>query len=144
MFLRRYQPIIHRVAIFLVLFASLAPSISHVLAVQNKNNSFLQEVCSNDGTKKIVLQILTTQGHQVSRIFDTKKAAESSPASTVLHLEHCPFCGGVIADIAITPLSTAWVFMLAEQVNSIAFEDLIPLQSSHLQTAHPSRAPPVL
>lgn len=144
MFSGRYQPIIHRVAIFLVLFASLAPSISHALAVQNKNNNFLQEVCSSDGTKKIVLQILTTQGHQLSRIFDTKKAAEDSPASNALHLGHCPFCGSAIANIAIMPPSSKLAFILTEQINEIAFNELTPLQSNHLQTAHPARAPPAI
>ena len=144
MLLRSYQQITSRIAIFLVLFASLAPSISHAIATQNKGSSFLQEICSRDGIKKIVLQTVTTQGQQFATVLDAKSPTEHSQSSAVAHLEHCPFCGSAVANVAIASPSTAWVFMLAEQAKSIDFDYVTPVQPSYIQTAHPTRAPPVL
>jgi len=127
---------------FLVMFASLAPSVSHALAAQ-KSGSFLQEICSSNGTKKVVIQTITTKGQQLSTIFEAKKPQENTPASTTHHLEHCPFCSASAANIAIAQ-NAAWVLMLAEQAKSILPNYITPSQPSYIQTAHPSRAPPVL
>ena len=144
MFSRSYQQIASKIAMFLVVFASLAPSISHALAAQNNNSSFLQEICSSNGTKKIVVQTVTTQGQQLATVFETKNSNENTPASTVLHLEHCPFCSAGAANVAIAPPSIAWIFMLAEQAKAIHHDYVTPLQTNYLQTAHPTRAPPIL
>lgn len=127
---------------FAVVFASVAPSVSHALATQN-NGSFLQEICSSNGTKKVVIQTVTTQGQQLSTVFETKNSQENTPASAALHLEHCPFCGAGAVNIAIAP-APAWILMLAEQAKSIHNDYVTPQQPSFIQTAHPTRAPPVL
>ena len=131
-----------KIAMFLVVFASLAPSISHALAAQS-NGSFLQEICSSNGSKKIVIQIVTSQGQQLSTVLDSKAPVENAPTSVTHHLEHCPFCSAGAANLAIAP-APAWVLMLAEQAKSIHFDYATPVQTVVLQTAHPSRAPPVL
>ena len=142
MLVRSYQQFVSKIAIFLVLFASLAPSVSHAIAVHN-TGSFLQEICSSNGVKKIVIQTITTHGQKFATVFDAKTSNENTPASTSLHLEHCPFCSAGAANVAIAP-NTAWVLMLAEQAKSIDFDYVTPVQSSYIQTAHPTRAPPVL
>ena len=86
MYSHRYQQILSKIAIFLVIFASFAPSISHGMAARNNNSSFLQEICSSNGTKKIVIQTITTQGQQLSAVFQAKIPQSNTPASTVLQL----------------------------------------------------------
>ncbi len=141
MLLRSYQQIASKIAIFLVVFASLAPSVSHALAAQS-NGSFLQEICSSNGIRKIVIQTITTKGQQLSTVFDAKNS-QRTPASAVLHLEHCPFCGSAVANVAIAP-APAWILMLAEQAKTVPYVDVTPFQTAFLQTAHPTRAPPGL
>ncbi len=130
-----------KIAIFLALFASLAPSISHALAAQS-NTSFLQEICSSNGTKKVVVQTVTSKGQQLSTVFETKNS-QQTPASATLHLEHCPFCGASAPNLAIAP-NAAWILVLQAQAKTIDFDYDTPSQSFYLQTAHPSRAPPAL
>jgi len=142
MFLHRYRQVISKIAIFLVVFASLAPSVTHALATHS-NGSFLQEICSSNGIKKIVIQTITTHGQQLTTVFDTKNSNENTPASTALHLEHCPFCSAGAVNVAAAP-NSAWVFMLADQAKAIDFYYVTPVQPSYIQTAHPTRAPPVL
>ena len=131
-----------KIALFLVVFASLAPSISHALAAQT-SGSFLQEICSSNGSKKIVIQTITTQGQQISTILESKNANENTPASVTHQLEHCPFCSAGAATVAIAP-APAWILMLAEQAKAIDSAYIAPVQPSFIQTAYPSRAPPVL
>jgi len=131
-----------KIAMFLVVFASVAPSISHALAAQSRG-SFLQEICSSNGTKKVVILRISTQGQQLSTVFETKNSPENTPASTALHLEHCPFCGAGAANIAIAP-APAWILLVQAQAKAIDFDYAAPVQPSFIQTAHPSRAPPVL
>ena len=142
MFMSRYRQFISKIAMFLVVFASLAPSVTHALATHS-NGSFLQEICSSNGTKKIVIQTITTHGQQLTAEFDTKNTNENNPASTSLHLEHCPFCNVGIANGVVAP-NNAWILMLAEQAKSIEFNYITPIQPRYTQSAHPTRAPPVL
>lgn len=132
-----------KIALFLVVFASLAPSVSHALDAQS-SGSFIQEICSSNGSNKIVIQTITTQGQQLSTVLDSKNANERTPANMTHQLEHCPFCSAGAANIAIAPSNAAWLFLLAEQAKAIDLDYVTPLQPSFIQTAHPSRAPPVL
>ena len=141
MLLRRCQQIASKIAIFLVLFASFAPSISHALAAQS-NGSFLQEICSSNGIKKIVIQTITTKGQQLSTVFETKNS-QQTPVSSALHLEHCPFCGASALNVAIAP-SASWILAFRADAISIDLDYDTPFQPFYLQTAHPSRAPPAL
>ena len=142
MLLKRYQQFISKLALFLVVFASLAPSVSHAVAAQD-NGSFLQEICSSNGTKKIVIQTVTTRGQQINTVFDAKNTQESTPQSIDHHFEHCPFCGAAAAHIAIAP-APAWILALRADAISIDLDYATPFQPLYLQTAHPSRAPPAL
>jgi hypothetical protein len=138
---RKILKLVSKIAIFLVVFASLAPSVSHALAVQN-SGSFLQEICSTNGTKKVVIQTMTTKGQQLPTVFETKNS-QPTPESVSHHLEHCPFCAAGAVNIAIAP-APAWILLLQAQANTIDFDYAAPVQPSFIQTAHPSRAPPVL
>lgn len=140
MYFASIQKTISKIAILLVFFASIAPSISHAIAAQH-GVSFLQEVCTINGTKKIVIQTITTHGKKLKTVLNAKTNEKSINAT--LHLEHCPFCSINMADTAVPP-NTAWILMLAEQAKSIRFDAYQPLPYRYIQTAHPTRAPPAL
>ena len=138
---------VNKVALFAIVFASLAPSISHALAAQT-GTSFAQEICSSNG-KKITIQVLTTKGQQlatqlVAKDIGAKLADKTTPAGLQHHLQHCPFCSATAANLAIVPPSTAWLLMLAQQAKAINNNYATPFQPLYLQTTHPSRAPPAL
>jgi len=109
----------HKVAFFAIVFAALAPSISHALAAQQGTNSFTQEVCSTNG-KKITIQVVTTKGQQFSAEFTTKNTSETSPKSINHHLEHCPFCANPSTDEGLEATHAPIIAILEAQAQYIA------------------------
>lgn len=130
---------VNKVALFAIVFASLAPSISHALAAQQGINSFAQEICSSDG-KKITIQVVTTKGQQLQTGLDAQSS--SSPLTVSLHLNHCPFCSAGAAHIAIPSRNTAFALYLAQQVSQQRFVYQAPIVPVIIQSAHLARAPP--
>lgn len=148
MFLRYYQRLISKLALFIVLFASLAPTVSHALALHTGNSAFSQTLCTSTG-KVVVIQVLTTKGS----IITTELAASENNASVPdnpsskhleLNLAHCPFCNAGSLHLSISPSSDIWLFNLPKQVKATYVPEDVPLQSTYFQTAHLSRAPPFL
>jgi hypothetical protein len=67
------------IACVALLLASLAPTISHALATQNKAGFLTStEICSINGVK--------------SQKAESKPLRNSAPVDNGLHFEHCPFC----------------------------------------------------
>lgn len=130
---------IHKVAMFAIVFASLAPSVSHALAAEQGINSFAQEICSSDG-KKITIQVVTTKGQQLQTGLDT--TPDINPVTITLHLNHCPFCNAGITDIVMPSRNPAFELYLAQQADQQRFEYQAPVVSTIIQSAHLSRAPP--
>ena len=144
---KKLSRLINKLALVAIIFASIAPSISHAIAAQT-GTSFAQEICSSNG-KKITIQVLTTKGQQlatqlVAKDIGAKLADKTTPTGLQHHLQHCPFCGAAAANVVIPFSSTAWIFMLAEQAKAINNNYATPFQPLYLQTTHPSRAPPAL
>lgn len=76
---QKLSRLINKIALFAIVFVSLAPSISHAIAAQSNSSSFLQEVCSSSG-KKIVIQVATRQSKQLTTEFSVVESpAESMP-----------------------------------------------------------------
>ncbi len=134
--------LVSKIAMFAVLFASLAPSISHALVAQSGTNSFMQQVCTSDG-KKITIQVVTTKGKQLATEFSVKPAGESSTKSITHHLEHCPFCANPSTDAAIEAPHESLVIMLAVQAQQLAATSQ-PVFSSFSALPPPAQAPPAL
>lgn len=130
---------VHKVALFAIVFASLAPSVSHALAAQQGINSFAQEICSSDG-KKITIQVVTTKGQLLQTGLETQ--SDRSPVTITLHLNHCPFCHAGISDIVISSRNPAFEFYLAQQVVQQRFTYQPLVVPTIKQSAHLSRAPP--
>lgn len=128
---------IHYIALLAIVFASVAPSISHALAAQNNSNSFAQEVCTSTG-KKVVIQVVTTKGKQLATEFEVSKA---SPKTMTMHLEHCPFCSNSIATTSLPASNSLIIALLAATAQQIA-EYTTPVVVSHTYVSPPSQAPP--
>jgi hypothetical protein len=79
----------NKVALFAIVFASFAPSISHALAAAN-NTSFAQEVCTTNGTK-ITIQVLTTKGKQLATELPAQSTESKAPTGIQHHLQHAHF-----------------------------------------------------
>jgi len=132
---------VHKVALFAVVFASLAPTISHAIAAQQGINSFAQQICTTDG-KKITIAVMTTKGQQLATELSTTKESPS-PRTIVSHLNHCPFCANPSVDTAIETPHTVVVSLLTAQAEKIAaFTKVVLPRFSVLPP--PAQAPPQL
>ncbi len=134
----------NKVALFAIIFASLAPSISHALAATN-NSGFAQEVCTTNGTK-ITIQVLTTKGKQLAtelpaQTTENKANQDKTPVSIQHHLQHCPFCANPSTDAAIQASHAPIVAILAAQAQQIAVNSQVVV--THFSAfPPPAQAPP--
>ena len=131
----------HRVALVAIMFASLAPSVSHALAGQGSQASFMQEICGKGG-QKLFIQVVTTQGQQIQTSFDIKPDQQSKSISQ--HMTHCPFCSAGVADMDMPIPNPAYALYLEAIADAQAFDYSAPFTSHTVQTAHLTRAPPAL
>ena len=125
---------------FAIVFASLAPSISHAITAQNGKNSFTQEICSSNG-KKISIQVQTTKGQQLSVDFALKQSPE--PKNIAMHLEHCPFCGSHFSAVALPAGNSVIIAQLTASAQ-LAVEYAVPVFTNHTYVSPPAQAPPSL
>lgn len=142
---------INKVALFAIVFASLAPSISHALAATN-NSSFAQEICTADGTK-ITIQVLVSKGKQLATELsaqstqnksDQDKAnQDKSPAGIQHHLQHCPFCVNPGTDVGIQAQHAPIIAILAAQAQHIAAKSQVVI-TRFSALPPPAQAPPAL
>ena len=126
---------IHFTALFAVIFASVAPSISHAIAFNS--NSFTPEVCTSSGARIVVTVLITKDNHLTSE----SVANKSSPKNMAIHLEHCPFCssGAVAADLPAT--NTFIIAVLTAAAQKIA-QYSAPAVVFVPYVSPPSQAPP--
>ena len=128
-----------------MLFASLAPTVSHALVSMTGNSGFTQQICTTNaqGETTIVLQVKTTMGKQLATALTIKTDAVNAQDShsVVSHFEHCPFCTNLHIDAVIAKPHDLIVAKLAIEAQKIATETKL----NGLFQAHfipPSQAPP--
>lgn len=133
---------VHKTALFAVIFASLAPSISHALAAEQGINSFAQEICTTDG-QVITIQVLTSQGNQLATEFVTVEEETQSPVTIAHHLNHCPFCTNPSVDVSLEAPHAVVVALLATeaQQDTASTQAILPRFSV---LPPPAQAPPQL
>lgn len=131
---------VHKVALFAVIFASLAPSISHALAAEQGINSFAQEICTTDG-QTITIQVMTTQGQQLATELNAEVTSSQTPASIVHHLNHCPFCANPSVDTALEAPHAFVVALLTIQAEQLAVLSRVVLPRFSVLPP-PAQAPP--
>lgn len=134
MFKRSQQRFVSLIALAAVLFASLAPSISH--ALEMRKDTLWQEVCSAQGIK-VIPNTFIAVNNQAS------KENNSQPSKMGMHFEHCPYCFSHAGSVGLPASSTA--LFLAE-INAVEHIDIYasPLVVSYYSSSHPTRAPPAL
>ena len=137
MFSQKLFRFFHKIALFAIVFASLAPSISHALAA-NSGTSFAQEICTTSG-QKISIQVLTSQGQQLTTEFSV--ANEAPAQNAAMHLEHCPFCSAGAA-AAIIPANNLTIIALLEISAQKAAKYAAPIAFTNTYQSPPSHAPP--
>lgn len=128
-----------KVALFAILFVSLAPTISHALALDNATGTqFFQQVCTSSG-KNIVLNIKTTQGQQLDVTFagESKVDTELPPLH---HISHCPLCHLDVAKVILP--STDAVQALYAALLTFTTSPPAWLTSVDVTSSHTTRAPP--
>ena len=128
---------LHRIALFAIIIASVAPSISHALATQNNTNSFTQEICTSTG-EIVVIQVVTTKGQQLATEFVVSK---TSPKTISMHLEHCPFCGSALV-MASLPATNALIITLLEKAAQQLAQHSAPIIVTQFHVSPQSQAPP--
>lgn len=130
--------LINKIALCAIVFASLAPSISHALAATN-GTSFAQEICTSNG-QKISIQVITSQGQQLTTEFAINKS--EAPKNNSMHLEHCQFCSsGAAAALLSHQLE---IIALLEITAQKATKYAVPVLTSRYYKFPPSQAPPYL
>lgn len=138
---KRLFRFINKIALFAIVFASLAPTISHAFS-SNNSSSFTQEICSSSG-QKLFVQVVTTQGQQRLAELDIKSPGDNSPQSINHHLEHCPFCSNASNHVAIIVPHAPILVKLAEEAQLIAANSPVVLRTFSV-VPPPSQAPPAL
>ncbi len=130
---------LHKVALFAIVFASLAPSISHALVTQQAENTFSQEICTADG-RVITIQIVPAEGERLTTDAE-RKNTPASPASILHHLNHCPFCANPKIDHGMAMLAVPTVTLLESHVLQLAV-DTQPALPRFPVLHPPAQAPP--
>jgi Protein of unknown function (DUF2946) len=131
--------LIHKIALFAIVFASLAPSISHALQA-NSGAGFVQEICTTSG-EKITIQVVTTKGQQLATEFSQQSPSEKTPTGIQHHLQHCPFCANPSTDAAVEASHTPIIATLTAQSQQISAttQEVLPHFSA---LPPPAQAPP--
>lgn len=132
---------LNKIALFAIVFASLAPSISHALQA-NSSAGFAQEVCTTSG-EKITIQVLTTKGQQLATELPAQTSQNKSPTGIQHHLQHCPFCANPSTDAAIQAPHAPIIAILAAQAQHIAATSQVVLPRFSVLPP-PAQAPPAL
>lgn len=132
MFTRYAKRLTSWIAILAVVFASLAPSISHAFLAKNNQPTLLQELCSAQGAKRFIA---------VDLAVDTQKSPTQNQAA--MHFEHCPYCAMHAGSIAITASPIALFLAEINATEHIQIDAQV-LPSAFYQVTPPSHAPPAI
>ena len=132
MFTRYANRLTSWIAVLAVIFASLAPSISHAFPAKSTQPTLLQELCSAQGAKRFV---------SVGLAVDTQKSPSQN--QTAMHFEHCPYCATHAGSVAITASPIALFLAEINATEHIqTYAEALPISFYHLTP--PSHAPPVI
>lgn len=136
---RRLQRMIARLAMMAMLLVSLVPSLSLAFPMQG-GKSFVQEVCSSQGSK-LVIQVITTQGKLKTTLIDYKPSEK--PVSLHHHLNHCPFCHMAVDAVILPAYNPAYVLFQQAQTDLALTTYQPPVTDPLTPTAQLTRAPPL-
>ena len=137
MFSKHLRLFVSKAILMVMVFATLAPTMSHAFANNNGAKSVWQEICTVQGTKRIAAAFTldATESGKLS------PASDSHPAA--MHFEHCPFCLNHAAADALPFINTHHLVVLNEGSYYFHADYLAPVLIALHLSDHPSRAPPL-
>lgn len=142
MFSQKIFKRINTVALYAIVFASLAPSISHALAAQQGVNSFVQEICTANG-ETITIQVVTSQGNKLDTQLDTEQKLPANSKTFISHLNHCPFCSNPNVNTVLEP-PLAFIFALRQNHSEQVEVVNVAVTKTFSSLPPPAQAPPHL
>ena len=138
---KRLFRLINKIALFAILFSSLAPTISHALVNKDKFN-FAQDICSST-LKKVTIEVIANKAHPILADFDVSSTTHTKPISIDHHLDHCPFCANLAMNaVTDSPVLPIFNLVVAQPALDFNMQEIGLLFFSALPP--PSQAPPVL
>ena len=144
MFFGRYKLAVSKIILSVMVFASLAPTVSHALVLFTGNQAFTQQICTSNGTK-VVIQVKTTMGQQLATelTLNPSFTNQTSPESIEKHFEHCPFCTNLHMDVVLAkPHDLILAKLAIDAQKADIHEKLNGFFQAHFTP--PSQAPPQL
>jgi len=129
---RSYQRLVGYLALTAVLFAALAPTLSHAFPVKPDSQALWQEICSAQGTR------------QIPATLDLQAAPKQQDQNKMAgHLEHCPYCFTHAGSVGLLPALTI-VFSVSPAISISISYDQSPVFVQQYLVSPPSHAPPFL
>jgi hypothetical protein len=114
-------------ALLIAVFAALAPTVSHAIALARGGDAPLVEICTSDGPRWMALNV---------------PADSPDVPPWAVHPDHCPFCLHVTDRVAPPPSVSLADFDLSGQpVAPTPDQAFLPI--THFAPAPPPRGPPV-
>ena len=128
MFKRMTNRLAAWMAMFAILFAFFAPTVSQAVSVDDHANVIYQKVCTEQGTKIVPLEM----------------PAGKHPGSMASHLGHCALCGTSAHTPVINASVNSPVFLNRQDFESLASLYIAPAIKTYQQLSHPPQAPPAV
>lgn len=136
MFCKRTRLIISKAILWVMVFASLAPTLSHAFTDKVAGKNLWQEICSVQGAKRIATGFAITT--------ESAPASNSGSTPTAIHFEHCPFCLNHAATTGLPAVDNTELVVLDAGRFFLQAHYLAPVLTALHQSDHPSRAPPLI
>ncbi|MBC7698055.1 MAG: DUF2946 domain-containing protein [Bacteroidia bacterium] len=143
MFSKRLRLLVSKAILMVMVFASLAPTLSHAFANKTGPKNVWQEICTLQGTKRIAAGF--TLNNALADINAGTASRESNPNSmpTAMHFEHCPFCLNHATAAAFPAVDNTSIVLLDTGKFYLQTYYLAPVLTALLLSDHLSRAPPL-
>jgi len=123
-------------AIFAILLASLAPSISRAVYGQTIPASGWLELCTANGLQHLPVALF--EGEQ-SPVSHTPKSPDPYSGG---HFEHCPFCVTQAFSFGLTPVEAVSLPLMALQGHDVPSHELPAPHARFIWQHNRARAPP--
>ncbi len=134
MFSKRLRLFVSKAILMVMVFASLAPTISHAFANHKDAKNVWQEICTVQGTKRIAAAFT---------LDTTESVPDSNSNPAAMHFEHCPFCLNHAAGAAFPAVNNTSLVLLDTGKFYLQTHYLAPVLTALHYSDHPSRAPPL-
>lgn len=130
------------IALAAMLLGTLAPTVSHALALARTGLPYMQEVCTGSGMRWVAYPTSTADATEANRSSSSISTDAPAGQQSVLTLDHCPFCL-LVADRLGPPPAALLHFFNAESGLAWPDEQALSFASVPPSAALP-RGPPLI